>query len=65
MTIDYLISGARKKRKTTVRVVRIISISKEEGSSTQLEGRSKRREDPVGPNATVAGSPNPPVATYN
>ncbi|PPS05058.1 hypothetical protein GOBAR_AA15606 [Gossypium barbadense] len=58
MDIDSLISGSCKKCKTTVGAVRIISMSEEEGSSAQLECRSKRREDTVGPNAAVAGSSN-------
>lgn len=49
MDIGSLISGASKKRKTIVEVVRISCASEEEGSSAQLERRSKRRADSVDP----------------
>ncbi|KAH1046722.1 hypothetical protein J1N35_037506 [Gossypium stocksii] len=59
MDIDFLVSGARKKCKTTTGAVRISFTSEEEGNSAQLEHHSKRRVDPVGVAATVVGALSP------
>ncbi|MBA0614407.1 hypothetical protein Godav_014707 [Gossypium davidsonii] len=56
MDIDSLVSGARKKRKTTAGAVRINSASKDERNSAQQERRSKKGANPVG---FVVGASSP------
>lgn len=59
MDIDSLVTEVRKKWKTIAGVVRISSMSNKERGSVGLECQCKRRSNPVGIIATLAGTQSP------